>query len=99
MTQPGIEVDLERSDTLVEGFAHLDAEELVQYGAVEALDRHLTSTRNGTTSVLFPVLVTVASYSRAPWKGATTQRVRNPPGELSLQPVAIGAVHGGNKMD
>ena len=40
-----------------------------------------------------------SSTLRAPWKGATTQRVRNPSGELSLQPEAIGAVHGGNDMD
>lgn len=35
---PGIEVAPERSDTLVERFAYLDAEELVEDGAVEALD-------------------------------------------------------------
>ena len=33
-----------------------------------------------------------------PWKGTVPQRVRIPPGELSLQPVAIGADDGGNDI-
>ena len=33
-----------------------------------------------------------------PWKGTVPQRVRNPPGKLSLQPVAIGADDGGNDI-
>ena len=35
---------------------------------------------------------------RVPWKGTVPQRVRNPPGKLSLQPVAIGADDGGNDI-
>ena len=35
---------------------------------------------------------------RVPWKGTVPQRVRIPPGELSLQPVAIGADDGGNDI-
>ena len=38
MDEPCVEVGLQRFDGLVEGFAHLNAEELVQHGAVEALD-------------------------------------------------------------
>ena len=33
-----------------------------------------------------------------PWKGTVAQRVRIPPGKLSLQPVAIGADDGGNDI-
>ena len=33
-----------------------------------------------------------------PWKGTIPQRVRIPPGKLSLQPVAIGADDGGNDI-
>ena len=33
-----------------------------------------------------------------PWKGTVPQRVRIPPGKLSLQPVAIGADDGGNDI-
>jgi hypothetical protein len=36
--EPGIEIDLQRLDGLVEGLAHLHPEELVEDGAVEALD-------------------------------------------------------------
>ena len=35
---------------------------------------------------------------RVPWKGTVSQRVRIPPGKLSLQPVAIGADDGGNDI-
>ena len=35
---------------------------------------------------------------RVPWKGTVPQRVRIPPGKLSLQPVAIGADDGGNDI-
>ena len=35
---------------------------------------------------------------RVPWKGTVPQRVRIPPGKLSLQPVAIGAGDGGNDI-
>ena len=38
-----------------------------------------------------------ATY-RVPWKGTVPQRVRIPPGKLSLQPVAIGADDGGNDI-
>ena len=34
---PGADAGLQRLDRLVEGFAHLQSEELVQHGAVEAL--------------------------------------------------------------
>ena len=42
----------------------------------------------------------VASFDayRVPWKGTVPQRVRIPPGKLSLQPVAIGADDGGNDI-
>lgn len=36
--KPGVEIGLQRLDRLVEGFTHLDAEELVQDGTVETLD-------------------------------------------------------------
>ena len=38
MMQLGIEVGLERRHALVEGLAHLDAEELIENGAVDVLD-------------------------------------------------------------
>jgi hypothetical protein len=34
-----------------------------------------------------------------PWKGRNLQWVRIPPGNWSLQPVAIGAGEGGNDFD
>lgn len=36
--EPGVEVGLQRVDGVVEGLAHLYPEELVEDGAVEALD-------------------------------------------------------------
>ncbi|TDX32619.1 hypothetical protein EV657_103191 [Rhodovulum visakhapatnamense] len=36
--EPGVEIGLERLDSLVEGLAHLHAEDLLQHPAVEALD-------------------------------------------------------------
>ncbi|ANB32653.1 hypothetical protein A6024_00290 [Rhodovulum sulfidophilum] len=36
--EPGVEIGLERLDGLVEGLAHLHAEELLEYRAVEPLD-------------------------------------------------------------
>ena len=39
----------------------------------------------------------LAAYG-VPWKGTVPQRVRIPPGKLSLQPVAIGADDGGNDI-
>jgi hypothetical protein len=36
--EPGVEIGLERLDAVVEGLAHLHREELVEDGAVEALD-------------------------------------------------------------
>ena len=49
--QLGIEVGLERFDALVEVLPHLDAEELVEHGAVEALDEAVGLGRSdpGTT--------------------------------------------------
>ena len=43
------------------------------------------------------VKVLLITY-RVPWKGTVPQRVRIPPGKLSLQPVAIGADDGGNDI-
>ena len=46
------------------------------------------------TPLAKPLLITY----RVPWKGTVPQRVRIPPGKLSLQPVAIGADDGGNDI-
>ena len=48
----------------------------------------------GIASNAKPDLITY----RVPWKGTVPQRVRIPPGKLSLQPVAIGADDGGNDI-
>ena len=49
--QSGVEVGLQRLDALVEVFAHLDTEELVERGAVEVLDEAVGLGRSdpGTT--------------------------------------------------
>ena len=38
VVQPGVQVGLQRLDTLVEAAAHLRLEELLEHGAMEALD-------------------------------------------------------------
>ena len=55
-------------------------------GAIPGIDRREEETR--------ALLITY----RVPWKGTVPQRVRIPPGKLSLQPVAIGADDGGNDI-
>ena len=39
VSEPFIEIDLQRFDAFVEGFAQLEAEELVEHRAVETLDK------------------------------------------------------------
>ncbi len=43
-------------------------------------------------------LASLCNSYGAPWKGAISQRVQTPPGQLSFQPEAIGAGDGGNDM-
>ena len=40
----------------------------------------------------------IETFHDAPWKSTIPQRVRIPPGKLSLQPAAIGADDGGNDI-
>ena len=64
-----------------------------QLRAVAASFRELLPARDGLVHGN-PYLITYG----VPWKGTVPQRVRNPPGKLSLQPVAIGADDGGNDI-
>ena len=61
--------------------------------AHEARDATMSAAKAAGLNVKF-ILITY----RVPWKGTVPQRVRIPPGKLSLQPVAIGADDGGNDI-
>ena len=61
---------------------------------IPAMQSHDEYDRELNTSASRTHLITYG----VPWKGTVPQRVRIPPGKLSLQPVAIGADDGGNDI-
>ena len=56
VVQPGVEVGLERLDALVELAAHGGAEELLEHGAVEALDEAVGPGRADLRGAVLDVL-------------------------------------------
>ena len=86
-------VDSARGDGGSDGTVHR-AQDLVRAGAVAGGSRSICGGRVRSASDATPLLITY----RVPWKGTVPQRVRIPPGKLSLQPVAIGADDGGNDI-
>ena len=51
--KPGIEIGLERLDAVVEAVPHGHAEELVEHGAVKALDKAIGAGRSDASAAVF----------------------------------------------
>ena len=58
--------------------------------------RHISENRSSRTAITLGYSDHNPELFGAPWKGAIPQRVSRPARQLSLQPVAIRAVEGGN---
>ena len=97
---------IETCDFDLESFARYRCIRILTYSASVAmlhtvLERFAESRVEcvlGYSRVVNNVASIILITYRVPWKGTVPQRVRIPPGKLSLQPVAIGADDGGNDI-